>query len=83
MPVGGVSTGFLDIETNGTFGLASIFNSGVPLVSGPWRAPFLGINTGNRTWVLTLDDSLVGRNAEDIFLGPLSILDMEYESLPW
>jgi uncharacterized protein (DUF608 family) len=82
MPLGGVSTGFLDIETNGTFGLASIFNSGVPLVTGPWRAPFLGINTGGRTWVLTLDDTLVGAaNAEDIhYWGHYPILDMEYET---
>ena len=82
MPLGGVSTGFLDVETNGTFGLSSLFNSGVPLVTGPWRAPFLGIQTGGRTWVLTLDEALVGVSpAEEIhYWGHYPVLDMEYET---
>ena len=48
MPPGGVSTGFLDLETNGTFGLSTLFNSGVP-VRGRLRAPFLGIKVARRT----------------------------------
>jgi uncharacterized protein (DUF608 family) len=82
MPLGGVSTGFLDVETNGTFGLSSLFNSGVPLVAGPWRAPFLGIQTGGRTWVLTLEEALVGVSlADEIhYWGHYPVLDMEYET---
>lgn len=81
MPLGGISTGFLDVETNGTFGLTSIFNSGVPLVQGQLRVPFLGINTGGRTWVLSLDQPLVGAsNVEDIhYWGHYPIVDLEYE----
>jgi len=36
MPLGGISTGYLDVETNGIFRFSSLFNSGVPLVGGPW-----------------------------------------------
>ncbi len=81
MPLGGISTGFLDVETNGTFGLSSIFNSGVPLVRGPLRVPFLGMNTGGRTWVLSLNQPLVGAsNVEDIhYWGHYPIVDLEYE----
>jgi hypothetical protein len=28
--LGGVATGFLDVETNGTFGMCTLFDSGVP-----------------------------------------------------
>lgn len=81
MPLGGVGTGFLDIETNGTFGFASIFNSGVPLVGGPWRAPFLGINVEGRTWTLTLEETVGLGNASEIeYWGHYPVLDMEYET---
>jgi non-lysosomal glucosylceramidase len=96
MPLGGVSTGFLNLETNGTFGLCSIFNSGVP-VRGPLRAPFLGLYvSGNhseevgwekkegKTWLLTSEsvkDMLVIENAEEIhYWGHYPVADLEYET---
>ena len=80
MPLGGVSTGFVDIDTNGTLGLTSLFNSGVP-VFGPLRAPFLGVNVGSRTWVLTLDQMVGPGNAQEIhYWGHYPIADVEYKS---
>ena len=93
MPLGGVSTGYLNIDTNGTFGLCSIFNSGVP-VRGPLRAPILGLNVAGpganqyfpigKTWVLAtgLRNSLVGvEDAKEIhYWGHFPVLDMEYET---
>ena len=80
MPLGGVSTGFVDIDTNGTLGLTSMFNSGVP-VFGPLRAPFLGVNVGSRTWVLTLDEMVGPANAQEIhYWGHYPIADLEYDT---
>lgn len=80
MPLGGVSTGFLDVETNGTFGLSTLFNSGVP-VRGPLRSPFLGINVAGRTWVLTLEKMVGTDNARDIhYWGHYPVVDLEYET---
>ncbi|MBI2842535.1 MAG: hypothetical protein HYX78_03965 [Armatimonadetes bacterium] len=42
MPLGGIDTGCIDVETDGTFGFCSIFNSHVPR-RGPMNLPFLGI----------------------------------------
>ncbi|MBT3272484.1 MAG: hypothetical protein HN368_04975 [Spirochaetales bacterium] len=50
MPLGGIDTGCIDLETSGLFGYASIFNSHVPR-RGPMNLPFLGMSTGGRTWV--------------------------------
>ena len=52
VPLGGYGTGCLDLETSGLFGLCSIFNSHTPR-RGAMNWPFLGLNIGGRTWVLT------------------------------
>ena len=52
MPLGGISTGCVDLETNGTLGYCSIFNSHVPR-RGPLNLPFLGFSVGSESWVLT------------------------------
>jgi uncharacterized protein (DUF608 family) len=52
VPLGGVDTGCLDLEADGTFGLCTIFNSHMPR-RGPLGEPFLGLNVDNRTWILT------------------------------
>jgi non-lysosomal glucosylceramidase len=52
MPLGGIGTGCLDLETSGLFGLCSIFNSITPR-RGAMNWPFLGLNIGGQTWVLT------------------------------
>jgi uncharacterized protein (DUF608 family) len=52
MPLGGVDTGCLDVETSGLFGYSTIFNSHVPR-GGPMNEPFLGVVVGGQTWVLS------------------------------
>ena len=52
MPLGGVGTGCMDLETAGTFGYSTIFNSHVPR-RGPLNMPFLGISVAGKTCVLT------------------------------
>ena len=80
MPLGGVSTGFINVETNGTWGQCSLFNSGVP-VRGPLRVPFLGISVGGRTWVLTAQDTVGTGNAKEIhYWGHYPVVDIEYET---
>jgi uncharacterized protein (DUF608 family) len=51
MPLGGVDTGCLDLETTGMLGYATIFNTHVPR-RGPMNVPLLGMNVGGKTWVL-------------------------------
>ena len=58
MPLGSVDTGCIDLETDGTFGYCTIFNSHVPR-RGPLNLPFLGLAVQNEkigwieTWVLS------------------------------
>jgi uncharacterized protein (DUF608 family) len=52
VPLGGIGTGCLDLETSGLLGLCSIFNSHSPR-RGAMNWPFLGLSIDGRTWVLT------------------------------
>src|ERR1700723_2911241 len=52
MPLGALDTNCIDLETAGTFGYSSLFNNFTPR-GGPLNTPFLGINVGGKTWVLT------------------------------
>jgi uncharacterized protein (DUF608 family) len=52
MPLGGIDTGCLDLETSGLFSLCSIFNSHVPR-RGALNLPFLGLSVDGQTWVLS------------------------------
>jgi len=52
MPLGGIDTGGVDLEADGTLGFCTIFNSHVPR-RGPLNLPFLGLFVDGRTWVLT------------------------------
>lgn len=51
MPLGGIDTGCIDLETSGLWGYCSIFNTLVPR-RGPLNIPFLGLSVGGQTWVL-------------------------------
>ncbi len=51
MPLGGVDTGCLDLETSGLFGYCTIFNTHIPR-RGPLNAPLIGLSVGGKTWVL-------------------------------
>ena len=52
VPLGGLDTGCLDLDTGGLFGLCSIFNSHVAR-RGALNLPFPGLSVGGQTWVLT------------------------------
>jgi uncharacterized protein (DUF608 family) len=52
VPLGGIGTGFLNLDTSGLFGLCSIFNSHTPR-RGAMNWPFLGLSLNGQTWVLT------------------------------
>ena len=51
MPLGGVDTGCIDLDTSGLLGYATIFNTHAPR-RGPTNAPILGLSVGGQTWVL-------------------------------
>lgn len=79
MPLGGVATGCMDVDTDGTFGFFNLFNSGVP-TRGPLEHGFLGIASGERCWVLTTKNMIGTDNAKNIhYWGHYPIVDMEYE----
>jgi len=80
MPLGGVSTGFINVETDGTWGQSSLFNSGVP-IRDKTGLPFLGLNVDGRTWVLTSKDTVGTGNATEIYYwGHYPVVDIEYET---
>lgn len=51
MPLGGIDTGCVDLEKNGSLGYMTMFNSHVPR-RGPLDLPYLGISVGVKTWIL-------------------------------
>jgi len=51
MPLGGLDTGCIDLETTGMLGYCTIFNTHVPR-RGPLNVPILGLSVGGKTWVL-------------------------------
>lgn len=79
MPLGGIETGCLDLETNGLFGYCSIFNSIVPR-RGPLNEPFLGMVIGNQTWILSTCGIAGCKFARQIdYWGHFPIANMEYD----
>jgi uncharacterized protein (DUF608 family) len=79
MPLGGVATGCMDIDTNGSFGFFNLFNSGVP-TRGPIEHEFLGIASGDRCWVLTTRDMTGVETPSDIhYWGHFPVADLEYD----
>lgn len=56
MPLGAIDTGCIDLETRGTFGYWTIFNTHVPNRGGAAvRAPLLAMAVGGKTWALCGD----------------------------
>ncbi|HUZ46843.1 MAG TPA: GH116 family glycosyl hydrolase [Terriglobia bacterium] len=79
MPLGGVATASLDLDTDGTFGFCNLFNSGVP-TRGPMRYGFLGLSGGGRTWILSTRPVTGIESAKDIhYWGHYPVADLEYE----
>lgn len=79
MPLGGVATGCLDLDTDGTFGYCTLFNSGVP-TRGPLHYGFLGLSSAGRTWLLSTRQVVGIESAKDIrYWGHYPIADLEYD----
>jgi len=55
MPLGGIDTGCLDLETSGLLGYCTIFNTHVPR-RGPLNLPFLGIGIDGKVWAMCHPD---------------------------
>lgn len=88
MPLGSIDTGCLGLETDGSLGLCSIFNSFVPM-RGPLKLPFLGLGISQRTWLYSTvpfasNESLYWRNeatpSEIHYWGHFPVADLEYET---
>jgi len=62
MPLGGVDTGCIDLETSGLLGYYTIFNSHIPR-GGPINLPFLGMSLGGRTWVFAIKRTKLDESA--------------------
>lgn len=79
MPLGGVATASIDLDTDGTFGYCNLFNSGVP-TRGPMGYPYLGMSSGGRTWILCTRSVTGIEHASDIrYWGHFPVADMQYE----
>lgn len=85
VPMGGIDTGCLDLETDGTLGYCSIFGSLAP-PRGPLAQPFLGICVEKQAWVLALHDRRTDQlekieNATEIhYWGHYPVADLEYQT---
>lgn len=51
MALGGIDTGYLSLETDGTLGVCTVFNSLDPQ-RGPLDIPLFGMSLGDEVWVL-------------------------------
>ena len=69
VPLGGISTGCVDVDARGVYGFTSIFNPGSPHpVKDDWRMPrklptcqpILGLAIGGKTWVLAAREIVAG-----------------------
>lgn len=83
VPLGNIGTGFLNLDTDGTFGYCSLFGSFVP-PRGKLRQPFLGITVDQKTWVLatrhTHEIEKVTNASEIHYWGHYPVADLEYET---
>src|ERR1017187_6691385 len=78
LPLGGIGTGCMDIDTDGTFGRCSIFNSFSP--PRVLNTPFLGLTVGNQVYYLSTRSLLGTEPAKQIhYWGHFPIADLEYE----
>ncbi len=86
MPLGGLDTGRLSLESDGTFGFCTLFNSICP-EGGPFNVPFLGLTVGDQVWSLSNPSSSFGgfmfsgiQNPTDIqYWGHFPVVDLEYD----
>ena len=74
MPLGAIDTGRLDLQTDGTLGFCTIYNSICPQ-RGPLNLPFLAMSVENQLWLLSNPPGTFG---EYMFGGLESPTDIHY-----
>lgn len=78
LPLGGLGTGCIDLNTDGLLGRASIFNSFTP--PRDLNVPFLAVNVGSKTWALTTAKVAGVDSASQIhYFGHYPVADLEYD----
>jgi len=78
VPLGGIGTGYIDLNTDGVLGYCTVFNSVTPLRE--LSSPFLGLAVGSDTRVLTLKEVPGVRNAKEIhYWGHYPVADLEFD----
>lgn len=78
LPLGGIGTGCMDLDTDGTFGRSSVFNSFTPpRVLG---LPFLLLAAGGRVWTLSTKALPGAEAARGIrYWGHYPVADLEFD----
>ncbi|MDO8588095.1 MAG: GH116 family glycosyl-hydrolase [Armatimonadota bacterium] len=78
MPLGGIETGCLDLETTGELGYCTIFNSFFP--RRQINLPFLGLSVDKKVWLLSARSLPGVKCARNIrYWGHYPIADLDYE----
>ena len=78
LPLGGIGTGCIDLDTDGAFGRCSIFNSFAP--PRVLSTAFLGLTLGNEVYCLSTRPPQGVKPAKQIhYWGHYPIADLEYE----
>ena len=72
--LGGIDTGRIDLQPNGTLGFCTAFNSIVPQ-RGPLDVPFLAMTVGGQRWLLCQPP---GANGEYMFAGMQTPSEIHY-----
>jgi uncharacterized protein (DUF608 family) len=84
MPLGAIATGYINLDTDGTLGHYTLFNYFMPPPPQAFGLPFLGLEVGEKTWVLSLNKIEGVENATQIYYWghyPVAdIEDIEYET---
>ena len=69
VPLGGISTGCVDVDPRGVWGFSSIFNPSSDEMGGwdrrgprklPTLEPILGLASGGKTWVMATEEMIAG-----------------------
>lgn len=79
VPLGGIGTGWIDLDTTGQFGCYTLFNQWYP--RRRVDLPFLGISIGGQTWVLTTKEMPGVNTASKVhYWGHYPVADLEYDT---
>ncbi len=79
VPLGGIGTGWIDLDTTGKFGGYTVFNQWYP--RRKVDLPFLGLTIGDQSWVLTTNQIPGVNSASKIhYWGHYPVADVEYDT---